>query len=146
MASAATSAGLLMDVVVMSWPVAATVPTVEANPHTMAGSFESRGIFEACTMAALPTPTVMAAVVVPPPSAWMTSSVSEAMAMPVRFEAIDLTRPSVPAPRMKKEAQAMKMTQTGMVRTVAVISVAAPPSTPILIDKASSWRMAKTLL
>jgi hypothetical protein len=38
---------------------------------------------------------------------------------------------------MKNDAQAMKITQTGTVTTVAVSSVATPPSTPMLILSAS---------
>src|SRR3979409_2249098 len=37
MDSAAISAGLVMDTVVMGEPVTATVPTVDAKPHTITG-------------------------------------------------------------------------------------------------------------
>ena len=62
-AAAATSAGLSMPEVVMALPVATVVPTVEANPHTMAGRTLSSLSFDACTMAALPMPTHTAAAI-----------------------------------------------------------------------------------
>jgi hypothetical protein len=60
-AAAAINAGLFIPGVKMSWPVAATVPTVDAKPNTIAGGYDSNGITEATIMAALPIPTQMAA-------------------------------------------------------------------------------------
>src|SRR5262245_60173172 len=60
-AAAAISAGLPIPGVKMSWPVAATVPTVDAKPNTIAGGYDSNGITEATIIAALPIPTQIAA-------------------------------------------------------------------------------------
>ena len=63
MAAAATSVGWPMNTgVVIGVPVAKVVPTSEAKPQTMAGMVDSRPTLDACTMAALPRPTRMAAI------------------------------------------------------------------------------------
>jgi hypothetical protein len=96
----------------MGRSVTATVPTVEAKPHTMAGILVSSLAPEACTTA------------------------SDAIAMPVRLLSTDRSRPPTPPPRMKKDAKARKTTQTGTSMTFAVNSTASAPGTPILTANA----------
>jgi hypothetical protein len=105
----------------MVFPVAAIVPTVEANPKTMAGGKESSGTEEARIIAAVPTPTQMAAKMGCAGPKWMVKSVREAMTMPVALDATDLTKPCCPPPQAKNDAQAMNVTQTGRGTIVAVM-------------------------
>ena len=67
----------------------------------------------------------------------MTISDSEAITMPVKFRASDLTKPSCPPPQAKNDAQAMKVTNTGSGRIVAVRYVSIAPRTPRLIIAAT---------
>jgi hypothetical protein len=48
------------------------------------------------------------------------SKVHDAMAIPAKLHAVDLTIPKGVRPTAKNDAQAMKVTQTGMGRAVAV--------------------------
>jgi hypothetical protein len=66
--------------------------------------------------------------------------------MPVRLQEIDLIKPCTPPPTMKNEAQAVKVTQTGMGITVAVRKTSTPPRTPMLVLKASDCFMIDYVL
>src|SRR4029077_626865 len=118
--------------------VASVVPTSEAKPHTIAGVNESRPSLDACTIAAPPTPTRIAAASGWPPSAAITSKVSDAIATPVKFEASERFQPWGPPPHAKNDAQAMKGTQTGSGTITAVMYVSSAPSTPMLMLIASA--------
>ena len=111
-------------------------------PDDGRGCSRAGASFDACTMAALPTPTGIAATAVPLPSASMTQQRQRGDHDAGQVPGDRPAMPSLPPPTMKNEAQAMKITQTGNGQDGWVISVATPPSTPMLIDKASSWRMA----
>src|ERR1700676_784344 len=110
-----------MPTVVMAWPVATVVPTVDAKPHTTAGSTFSNLSFDACTIAALPIPTQIAAMAGVSDELAMASSDSDAMTRPVRFEATLCTNPAEPPPTTKNDAHAMNVTQTGTGNRVAVM-------------------------
>ena len=77
--------------------------------------------FEACTIAALPTPTQIAAAMGVGPVVAMASSESDAITSPTRFDVTLRTKPPEPPPTTKNEAQAMKVTHTGTGKTVAVM-------------------------
>ena len=51
---------------------------------------------------------------------WMIRSATVPIRTPTQFEITDLTKPCWPPPQAKNEAQAMKVTQTGSGRMVAV--------------------------
>src|SRR5260370_38675590 len=102
-----------MPTVVMAWPVATVVPTVDAKPHTTAGSTFSNLSFDACTIAALPIPTQIAAMAGVSDELAMASSDSDARTRPVRFEATLCTNPAEPPPTTKNDAHAMNVPQTG---------------------------------
>src|SRR4051812_1006456 len=113
MASAGIRVGWGRVGLVMGTPVATGVATSDAKPHTNAGVADRIGNFEACTIGALPPPTSTAAVIGPGGPPEMASSDSVAMAIPVKLLARDWTRPRRPPPTMKKDAQAMNVTNTG---------------------------------
>src|SRR5262245_55584924 len=113
-------AGFARPIVVIGLPVAMVVPTVEAKHQTMAGMALSRGSLEACTIAALPTPTQTAATIGCEPNKAIASSVNDDIITPARFEAMLCLRPETLPPKMKNEAHAMKVTHTGTGMTVAV--------------------------
>src|SRR5271163_4851978 len=131
---------------VMEWPVAATVPTVEAKPNTMAGGNEVILKRVMRIMQALPVPTQNAAASGLPPNAPIPSKASEAMTIPVQFDSTDLIKPALPPPHAKNDAQAINVTQTGMGRTVAVRYVSIPPRRPMLTVRDQYLLMRDVLL
>ena len=56
----------------------------------------------------------------------------DAITIPVQLHKADWNKPLVPPPQAKKEAQAVKVIQTGTGKIVAVINTSIPPSIPIL--------------
>jgi len=119
-AAAATRPGLSSPTWVIGNPSAADVPTVEAKPKTTVGVKLSSSTRPNCTMAALPTPTQMAAVMGAPPRLAVAKRLRLAIPTPVRLDATDCFRPAMPPPAVKNEAQAMKITHTGNGSMVAV--------------------------
>ena len=71
-------------------------------------------------MRPLPSPTEMAARAGEPGAPMIASRHRLAITTPTQFETTDFMRPTMPPPQAKNEAQAMKVTQTGIGSTVAV--------------------------